>query len=128
MVILCFGVQAIVLGRPDAAEIELVHTLSVLRAHSAAGAKLAPTDSAAGSICTGAERTESACPRLIARWFGRELARGAPIVRLPLDVGGVRVFALRVRASRPALELVVGASGAPLGLALGAPRAGGALR
>jgi hypothetical protein len=122
LAVLCFGVQALVLKRPGAAEIELVHTLSVLRDRSGAGTRLTPTDSAAGSICTPEERGDKACPRAIVRWFGRELARGAPIVRLPFDLGGARLFALGIRSSRPPLELVVGASGAPLGLAL-APRA-----
>jgi hypothetical protein len=128
LVVLCFGVQALVLKRPGAAEIELVHTLSVLRGHSVAGAALSPAESAAGSICTSAERGDEACPRAIVRWFGRELARGEPIVRLPVNVGGTRLFALRVRASRPPLELVVGSSGAPLGLALAPSDHAGVLR
>jgi hypothetical protein len=128
LAVLCFGVQALVLKRPGAAEIELVHTLSVLRTHSVAGTALSPSESAAGSICTTAERSDEGCPGAIVRWFGRELARGAPIVRLPVDVGGLRLFALRVRASRPPLELVVGASGAPRGLALGPRDHAGVLR
>jgi len=119
---ICFGAQALVLGRPDAAEIALVRTLSVLHAHSAAGEALAPSDSAAGAICTTGERRDSACPRAIVRWFGRELDRGARIVRLRVDVGGSSLFALRVRASRPPLELVVRPSGTPVGLALAGPR------
>jgi hypothetical protein len=118
--VLCFALQALALGRPGAAEIELVHTLSVLRIHSSAGT-LRASELDAGSICTSAERSDRACPRAIVRWFGRELSRGAKIVRQPVDLGGVHGFVLRVRASTPPLELVVARSGAPVGLALAVP-------
>jgi hypothetical protein len=117
----CFALQAGALGRPGAAEIELVHTLSVLHGRVAVPSPRAPSRSTVAEICGADTHLLASCPNAIVRWFGRELRRGAAVVRQRVEIEGRRRFALRVRHARPPLELVVAGSGYPIGLALAAP-------
>ncbi len=55
---------------------------------------------------------------MIVHWFARELARGARVIRQPIEIGGRRDYALRVPSARPTLELLVKSSGLPIGLAV----------
>ena len=114
----CFGAQAVALGRPGSAELELVRTLAVLHAHAKARQVIAPSGATEIVICGVGERRRIECPRVIAHWFARELARGARVIRQPVEIDGRRDFALRVPSARPALELLVKSSGSPVGLAV----------
>ena len=51
------------------------------------------------------------------------------MVASPIEVGGRRDYAIRIPTATPKLELLVTQAGAtPVGLALGAPHAGEAVR
>ena len=114
----CFGAQAVALGRPGSAELELVRTLDVLHAHARARRVIAPTGPTEIVICGVGERRRIECPRVIVHWFARELARGARVVRQAVEIGGRRDYVLRVPSARPTLELIVKSSGLPIGLAV----------
>ena len=115
---LCFGVQAVALGRPDSAELALVHSLALLRAHPEARAALDLHGPAAAVVCGPGPVGPHGCPVRVERWFEHALGRGAEVTRQPVVVGGRREYAFRIVLAQPDLELLVRSSGLPVGLAV----------
>jgi hypothetical protein len=115
---LCFGVQALALGRPDSADLALVHSLALLRTHPAAREALVPTDAAEVRICGPSKLTTFECSRAMVSWFESELGHGAEVARQPVVVSGQRGYAFRIPSVRPRLALLVRSSGLPFGFAV----------
>ena len=116
----CFAVQAAALGRPGFAKLELLRSLHSLGADSGAPPH---------AMCRGAAIEVDACRRAVTGLFSEELEQGARVVASRVEVAGRPDYALRIPTATPKLELLVTRAGAtPVGLALGVPHAGEAVR